>query len=211
VYFSGIGWMTFDPTPPGAESAGGILARLGQYMDWFELSWNEWVINYDFFHQILLAQNLQHSTRNWAAIGQEWFAKQQIKARRWMKSSAGGLSVLIPLGMMLLLVALRFEWVLTTLRRMWLSWQLRSPEVARANPQLASRIYGELLYLLARRGIERDATQTPMEFALALTQPGLAPAVQEFTVHYSRARFGGAACDIARLRALLDSIRAVLR
>jgi hypothetical protein len=127
-----------------------------------------------------------------------------------MKSSAGGLSVLIPLGALLLLAALRFEWVLAFLRRMRLSWQLRSPE-ARSNPQLASRLYGELLYLLERRGIERDVTQTPMEFAMALTQPRLAPAVQEFTVHYSQARFGGAACDIMRLRVLLNSIRAASR
>ncbi len=26
-------------------------------MDWFEITWNEWVINYDFVHQIVLAQN----------------------------------------------------------------------------------------------------------------------------------------------------------
>ena len=65
VYFPGTGWMTFDPTPPGAESAGGMFARLGQYMDWFELTWNEWVINYDFVHQIQLAQNMQRSTRTW--------------------------------------------------------------------------------------------------------------------------------------------------
>jgi hypothetical protein len=101
--------------------------------------------------------------------------------------------------------------VLALLRRISLSWQLRSPEAARANPQLASRLYGELLYLLARRGIERDATQTPLEFAMGLTQPRLAPAVQEFTVHYSRARFGGARCDVQRLRALLESVRATSR
>jgi protein-glutamine gamma-glutamyltransferase len=211
VYFTGIGWMTFDPTPPGAEAGGGLLARLGQYMDWFELSWNEWVINYDFFHQILLAQNLQHSSRNWAAIGREWYAKQQVKARRWMKSSAGGLSVLIPLGALLLLLALRVEWVMALLRRMSLSWQLRSPEAARANPQLASRLYAELLHLLARRGIEREATQTPLEFAMALPQAQLAPAVQEFTMYYSRARFGGAVCDVQRLRALLESVRMAAR
>jgi protein-glutamine gamma-glutamyltransferase len=211
VYFRGVGWMTFDPTPPGAEAAGGLLARLGQYMDWFELSWNEWVINYDFFHQILLAQSLQHSSRNWAAIGREWYAKQQIKARRWMKSSAGGLSVLIPLTALLLLIALRFDWVVALLRRIRLSWQLRSPEAARANPQLASRLYDELLYMLARRGIEREATQTPTEFAIGLTQPSLALAVQEFTVHYSRARFGGAVCDVQRLRALMKSVRAAGR
>jgi hypothetical protein len=94
------------------------------------------------------------------------------------------------------------------LRRMLLSWQLRSPEAARSNPQLASRLYQELLYLLEKRGMAREDTQTPLEFAAALPEGKLAPAVQEFTVHYSQARFGGAACDVPRLRALLDGIRA---
>jgi hypothetical protein len=180
-------------------------------MDWLELSWNEWIINYDFVHQILLAQNLQHSTRNWAEIGRAWYAKQQVRAREWMKSSAGGLSVLIPLAVLALLIVLRFEWVMAWLRRVRLSWQMRSPEAARSNPQLASRLYGELLYLLKKRGMEREETQTPLEFAAALTEGNLAPAVREFTVHYAQARFGGAPCDVTRLRALLNGIRSGFR
>jgi len=211
VYFPGTGWLTFDPTPPGADPTHGMLARLGQYMDWLELSWNEWIINYDFVHQILLAQNLQHTSRNWAEVGRTWYTKQQAKAREWMKSSAGGLSVLIPLAVLLLLLALRFEWVMAWLRRMHLSWQMRSPEAARSNPQLASRLYGELLYLLRKRGIEREETQTPLEFAAELPEGNLGPAVQEFTWHYSRARFGGASCDVIRLRALLEAIRSGFR
>jgi hypothetical protein len=92
-------------------------------------------------------------------------------------------------------------------RRLWLSWQLRSPELARSNPQLASRLYGELLYLLARRGFQRQPTQTPLEFAAAISQPRVAPALQEFTLHYTQARFGGAPCNTMRLRALLEQIR----
>jgi protein-glutamine gamma-glutamyltransferase len=207
VYFPGTGWMTFDPTPPGAESAGGFFSRLGQYMDWFELSWNEWVINYDFIHQILLAQTMQRSTRTWTEIARSWFIKQEAKGRRWMRSWNSGLRLLIPLAVALFLLALRFDLVVAFVRRLWLSWQLRSPETARSNPQLASRLYGELLYLLARRGFARQPTQTPFEFAAAVSQPRLAPAVHEFTQHYTQARFGGAPCDTIRLRALLEQIR----
>jgi transglutaminase-like putative cysteine protease len=207
VYFPGTGWMTFDPTPPGAESAGGFFSRLGQYMDWFELSWNEWVINYDFIHQILLAQTMQRSTRAWTEIARAWFTSQQDKGRRWMKSWNGGLRLLIPLAVTFFLLALRFDLVVALARRLWLSWQLRSPELARSSPQLASRLYGELLYLLARRGFARQPTQTPFEFAAAISQPRLAPVVEEFTQHYTRARFGGAPCDTIRLRTLLEQIR----
>jgi transglutaminase-like putative cysteine protease len=207
VYFPGTGWMTFDPTPPGAEDAGGFFSRLGQYMDWFELSWNEWVINYDFIHQILLAQTVQRSTRTWTEIARSWFTHQQAKGRRWMRSRNDWLRLLIPCVIVLFLMALRFDLVVAFVRRLWLSWQLRSPELARSNPQLASRLYGELLYLLARRGFARQPTQTPFEFAAAVSQPRLAPAVYEFTQCYTQARFGGAPCDTIRLRALLEQIR----
>jgi hypothetical protein len=207
VYFPGTGWMTFDPTPPGAEDAGGFFSRLGQYVDWFELSWNEWVINYDFIHQILLAQTMQRTTRSWTEIVRSWFVHQETKGRRWMRSWNNGLRLLIPLAVVLFLLALRFDLVVALVRRLWLSWQLRSPELARSNPQLASRLYGELLYLLARRGFARQPTQTPFEFAAAVSQPRLAPAVFEFTQHYTQARFGGAPCDTIRLRALLEQIR----
>jgi transglutaminase-like putative cysteine protease len=207
VYFPGTGWMTFDPTPPGAEDAGGFFSRLGQYMDWFELSWNEWVINYDFIHQILLAQTVQRSTRTWTEIARSWFMHQQAKGRRWMRSRNDWLRLLIPCVIVLFLMALRFDLVVAFVRRLWLSWQLRSPELARSNPQLASRLYGELLYLLARRGFARQPTQTPFEFAAAVSQPRLAPAVYEFTQCYTQARFGGAPCDTIRLRALLEQIR----
>lgn len=207
VYFPGTGWMTFDPTPPGAEDAGGFFSRLGQYMDWFELSWNEWVINYDFIHQILLAQTMQRTTRSWTEIARSWFTHQQAKGRRWMRSRNDWLRLLIPCVIVLFLMALRFDLVVAFVRRLWLSWQLRSPELARSNPQLASRLYGELLYLLARRGFARQPTQTPFEFAAVVSQPRLAPAVYEFTQCYTQARFGGAPCDTIRLRALLEQIR----
>ncbi len=207
VYFPGTGWMTFDPTPPGAESQGGVFSRLGQYMDWFELTWNEWVINYDFIHQIQLAQNMQRSTRNWTEIGRRWFAHEQIKGRNWMKSWNAGLGFLIPLAIGIFLAALRFDLVVAFARRMRLSWQLRSPELARSNPQLASRLYAELLYVLERRGFARQPTQTPFEFAAAVSLPRLAPAVHEFTQCYTQARYGGAPCDTIRLRTLLEQIR----
>lgn len=211
VYFPGTGWLTFDPTPPGAEAQGGLFARLGQYIDWFELSWNEWIINYDFVHQIQLAQNLQHSTRNWADAGRRWFARQEDRGRRWMKSWAGGLRLLMIAAVLLFFVVVRFDLVVGLARRLQLNWQLRTPGAPRSNPQLASRLYEELLFLLAKRGIAREESQTPLEFAAALPQPRLAPAVQEFTLHYSRARFGSTVCDTSRLRTLLNEIRESLR
>src|SRR5271170_26140 len=207
VYFPGSGWMTFDPTPDAPEGSAGFLTQLEKYADYLQLTWDDWVVSYDFIHQILLAQTMQRDTRTWMEIVRSWFVRQETKGRRWMRSWNNGLRLLLPCVIVLFLMALRFDLIVAFVRRLWLSWQLRSPELARSNPQLASRLYGELLYLLARRGFARQPTQTPFEFAAAVSQPRLAPALYEFTQCYTQARFGGAPCDTIRLRALLEQIR----
>jgi len=211
VYFPGMDWQVFDPTPASAENDAGFMTRLGQYADWLQLSWSEWVIGYDFGHQMALAQNLQRGSRNISESLRAWYARQQMRGRRWMRSWHAGLTLLIPLVVLMFLILLRFDALSAMLRRLWLSWQLRSKKAARLNPHLASKLYAELLRMLARRGMARKETQTPFEFAGAVHSPNLAPAVQEFTQLYSHTRFGGAPCDATRLRQLLDQIRAALR
>src|SRR5712664_2462649 len=211
VYFPGSEWQVFDPTPAAPENAGNFLTRLGQYADWLQITWSEWVIGYDFAHQLVLAQNLQRTSKSWSDTLRAWYARQQVRGRRWMKSWHNGLGVLIPLTVLAFLILLRFDALTAILRRLWLSWQLRSPKTARSNPQLASGLYAELLRVLARRGIARRETQTPLEFAAAVDAPNLAPPVREFTQLYAHARFGDAPCDTTRLRQLLDQVRAALR
>ncbi len=214
VYFPGMDWQTFDPTPASPENEGGFLTRLGQYADWMEITWSEWVIGYDFAHQMVLAQNLQRDSRNWSESARDWFANKQRAGKKWMKSwqlQRGMLGYLLPIALVLFLVALRFNLLAELIRRVRLFLQLRGSMVVRSDPQLASRLYAELLRMLARRGLMRDVSQTPFEFAAAVDSPNLAPAVREFTQLYAHARFGGAPCETMRLRQLLDHIRAALR
>jgi hypothetical protein len=111
----------------------------------------------------------------------------------------------------LLLVALRYGWLQSAIRRLRLYWNLWGRNSAPANPQLATRLYDELLRVLQRRGFSRRPSQTPLEFASGLSQPVPAVDVLEFTQIYAHARFGGAPCDTTRLRHLLDQVRATLR
>lgn len=214
VYFPGNEWQVFDPTPAAPENSAGFLSRLGQYADWMEITWNEWVIGYDFAHQLVLAQNLQRNSKNWSETTRIWFQHKQRASKRWMKTwqvRHGAAGFVLPLSLVLLLVALRFNLISALIRRTRLFLQLQSGKSERSNPQLASRLYAELLRMLARRGLMRMESQTPFEFASAVASPNLAPAVQEFTQIYAHARFGGAACNTTRLRQLLDQIRIVLR
>jgi transglutaminase-like putative cysteine protease len=209
VYFPGNGWVTFDPTPSVAAEFG-FLSRVGLYIDWMELSWNEWVINYDFAHQVQMAQIMQRNTRNWTESARAWFAKKQRTSKRWLRSwlnRRGTITFVLPMGLILLLVLLRYGVLGAAIGRLRFSLQLRGREAARANPQLASRLYAELQHLLGRRGHTRRASETALEFAAAVSEPNLAPAVREFAQLYGDARFGGAPCDALRLRDLLEQVR----
>jgi hypothetical protein len=211
VYFPGMDWQTFDPTPAAPENEATFLTRLGKYADWMEITWSEWVIGYDFAHQMVMAQTMQRSSRDLSESLRAWYARQQIRGRSWMKSWHTGLGLLIPLAVLAFLILLRFDALSAMQRRLRLWWQLRSPKAARSNPQLASRLYAELLRVLARRGLTRGVSQTPFEFAAAVDSPQLAPPVWEFTQLYAHARYGGAPCDTTRLRELLDQVRVALR
>jgi transglutaminase-like putative cysteine protease len=214
AYFPGAGWQVFDPTPAAPESAANFLTLLGKYVDWMEITWNEWVIGYDFAHQLVLAQNLQHSSRNWGDAARGWFERKQREGKRWLKSwefQHGTLGYLLPAALVLFLVALRFNLFVEIARRLRLFLQLRASNSVRSDPQLASRLYAELLRTLGRRGLTRIESQTPFEFAAAVNSPQLAPSVREFTQIYAHARFGGAPCDTTRLGQLLDQVRSALR
>jgi protein-glutamine gamma-glutamyltransferase len=215
AYFPGSGWITFDPTPPALDSSSGLFSRLGMYWDWVQLNWNEWVINYDFSHQILLAQNVQRSSRNWNDIVRDWHHKLSDRTigalTRWQKKHAL-LGILLPAVLVLFLIILRFDWIRALFRWLILALQLRRSPAGRSNPQLASRFYAELLRVLEKRGYSRPDTQTPLEFASSSgLQPELMPSVREFTSLYAQARFGDRPCDVLRLRSLLHQIRSVPR
>src|SRR5258706_9374034 len=119
VYFPGSGWVTFDPTPPSAENSS-LLSRLAKYIDWFELSWSEWVVNYDFAHQVQMAQTIQRSSQSWTQSLRAWFERAQIYNRQRLKTMQlrhGILGLLLPVLLILLLVALRYDLIGKTMRR----------------------------------------------------------------------------------------------
>jgi transglutaminase-like putative cysteine protease len=215
AYFPGNGWVTFDPTPPSNEQAAGFFSRLGMYVDWFQLTWNEWIINYDFSHQTSLARSVGQVSTDWWDSWRHKFRRFQDhsmeRLTEWQRTH-GLLRFVFPIMLVLSLLVLRLEWLHKLLRWMNFAWQANLPAAARNNPQLASRLYAELLRLLEKRGFSRHDTQTPREFAASFAlEGGLAPAIQEFTDIYAQSRFGGAPCDSFRLRALLEEVRSAPR
>jgi protein-glutamine gamma-glutamyltransferase len=215
AYFPGTGWLTFDPTPGATGEAPGMFSRLALYLDWFQLTWNEWVINYDLSHQTQLARSAGQISTDWKKSLQHRFRHLQNAGMErlidWQRAH-GAMSFLFPVALILALVMLRAGWLRKLFLWLRLQWEANRPVETRNNPQLAARLYTELLRVLERRGFSRPAAQTPREFAVGLAvQPAVGPAVQEFTNLYLQSRFGGVPCDASRLRALLDAVRSAPR
>jgi protein-glutamine gamma-glutamyltransferase len=215
AYFPGSGWITFDPTPSSTEQTGGLFSRLALYADWVQLTWNEWVINYDFSHQVALARNAGQASVDWREAWQRKFRRFQDRGMdrltEWQREHRI-LRLVLPALLVLALFALRAEWLGRLFRWLGFAWQTNLPAAERNNPQLASRLYSELLRLLEKRGFARKEAQTAGEFAASFkVRPELAPTVQEFTSLYVQARFGGAPCEALRLRTLLETVRSAPR
>ncbi|HVB59267.1 MAG TPA: DUF3488 and transglutaminase-like domain-containing protein [Candidatus Acidoferrales bacterium] len=213
VYFPTYGWITFDPTPPGDQHHG-LLDRIGLYWDWFQYAWGEWVVNYDFSHQITLAENLQRSSRNWSDQLRQYYHEKQDQAMRAIlaldrKTEAS--PYFLP-GVLAFLIALLFylrgRWMLAY---MVARWRLRARRGGNTTASLAALEYREMLRLLENRGWKKPASQTPFEFAAAIPRADLAAPVARLTELYLSARFGDHPARIEQMSSLLRAIRESLR
>ncbi|MDP9147958.1 MAG: DUF4129 domain-containing protein, partial [Acidobacteriota bacterium] len=169
---------------------------------------------YDFAHQVVLAQNLKNNSRNWSERAKSWFDTRQQRGRNWIKNwefQHSKLRYWLPLALVLLVVLLRVDMIPVLIRRIRLNLQARVGRSGALNPELASKLYYELMRLLGKRGISRPEAQTPSEFAAAVNDARLAPAVREFTQIYGHARFGHVPCDADRLREILAQVRTTIR
>jgi len=214
VYLPGYGWIPFDPTPPADATTKGWLSRLALYWDWFELVWSEWVINYDFTHQITLAQNLQRSSRNWterARMDLERTHRRILERLKAWQARAIDAPYILPvaLGVLVTLILLlhgRTPWqAVATL------WGLYGASAGELNPRTATIRYQHMLRLLARRGWKKSPGQTPLEFAASLPATELIGAVGQLTDLYQAARFGSRRPDAQKMSDLLQRIQTLLR
>jgi hypothetical protein len=214
AYFPGYGWITFDPTPPADQKPESLLSRLGLYWDWFQFAWSEWVINYDFAHQITLAQNLQKSSRDWGDRLHQYYQQRQREAMRLLlaldrriEASPYFLPTVL-FFLVALLVYLRGRPLITyILARL----ALRARRGGNLTASLASLEYREMLRLLEKRGWKKAASQTPLEFVAVIPVPDLSALVAQFTEIYQTARFGDHPARIEQMSALLSTIRDAAR
>jgi transglutaminase-like putative cysteine protease len=213
VYFPGYGWVTFDPTPSGNESRSGLLSRIGLYWDWLQLTWGEWIINYDFSHQLALGQNLHKSSRSWSDRAREIYRqKEEATMQRLLALDrrAEASPYLLPdvlIFLLLIFFAMRGR---SIIRYAVARWALRARRGGNLTASLAALEYSEMLRMLEARGWKKSLSQTPLEFAAAIPADLSAPILQ-LTQIYQAARFGSHPAPIERMSSLLRLIKNALR
>ncbi|MGA8870732.1 MAG: DUF3488 and transglutaminase-like domain-containing protein [Candidatus Acidiferrales bacterium] len=214
VYFPTYGWITFDPTPPGSGEHSGFFGRLSMYWDWFQFTWGEWVINYDFSHQMILGQAMHRSSQSWTDRVRDFYRRKRdalMHALMGLDRRIEGSPWFLPGVLMLLaaiLLVLRGNWMI---RYAFARWSLRARRAGNLTASLAALEYREMLRLLERRGWKKAASQTPLEFAAAIPAPDVSAPVAQLTELYQSARFGSHPAPIEQMSSLLRSIRDLVR
>ncbi|MBP9084480.1 MAG: DUF3488 domain-containing protein [Kofleriaceae bacterium] len=209
VYFPTMGWVTFDATPAGAgeelgRGGGGLRARLRRFFDTLKFQWTKWVIDYDLGSQLALFRSVGRGLKDAAASVSQFF-KRSVR-------TAG-----LPLLAVVMLVGAG-----VAARRWWRQRPGRAPvpgqplrRAPTAQQHEASRLYGDVLRLLARHNFHRAPAQTPREFAAQVATSSLpvAPAIvvplRELTELYNRAMWNPRAAveELAAMQRLADQIQ----
>ncbi|HXT74131.1 MAG TPA: DUF3488 and transglutaminase-like domain-containing protein [Candidatus Angelobacter sp.] len=210
AYFPGYGWITFDPTPPGDEKHNGAFARLGMYWDWFQFSWNEWIINYDFAHQLSLARNIHESSRAWSDRASQYYQakrRETIERLKLWQERLSNSPYSLPGALVFLLLMLIYFRGRAMGGFVAIRWSLRAHREGQLPPDLAAFEYRQMLRLLERRGWRKSAAQTPLEFAASIRVPEFAGPVAEITEMYQSSRFGSHPADARRVISLLAVLK----
>jgi protein-glutamine gamma-glutamyltransferase len=209
AYFPEYGWVTFDPTPSGpASEAPTGWSRLALYMDAARQIWREWVVNYDFSHQMKLRTELSTKTGNAQSSFRLWLMRCYYRLVSLMGRWQRYLENLSPRQMALCCVLLALLLAAPFAPRAWRSFErtraLRHPQ--RAPRTSASFWYQRLLKMMARRGMRKDPSQTAEEFVSSIPDLRMRRDVGLFTEHYERARFAASVPDAQRLPELYEEI-----
>jgi protein-glutamine gamma-glutamyltransferase len=214
VFFPGYGWITFDPTPPGAAKRTGLMERLGMYWDWFQYAWGEWIINYDLVHQVTLAQNVQKTSRDWGESARKYYRDKQRQAMGViiaLDKKIEASPYFLPSLLVCLIALLFYLRGRSMIAYIVARWSLRARNRGNVTASLATLEYREMLRLLEKRGWKKSPSQTAQEFAAAIPAADVATPVAQLTQLYQSARFGNHPAPIAQMSLLLSSIREIIR
>ncbi len=205
AWLPGTGWTSFDPTPAAPAAAGvGLWTRLSLVTDAAEVFWREWVLSYDPDRRRSLAARVDEARRTVSAgwSGQwrkRWSAVPGIVAG-WLREYN---VIIIALAAVALAARQRRR-----ITHWWKAFRRRSRmEQGDAEASDATILYERALAMLRRRGIEKPAWLTPLEFASAVPSPPLREILGDLARAYNDLRYGGRQDAAVRMLVLLDRLK----
>jgi transglutaminase-like putative cysteine protease len=208
AYFPGYGWQMFDPTPGGSSGTPQGWDRLALYVDAMASFWRDWIVSYDTTHQYVLGKAAISNTRNLWEGARTWARDKYASMLQWARRSQGRVedspmrwALFGGLAALALLLLGNLGRILRWTHERWL--QLH-PE--RSPVQAAAMWYERMARLVARRGVEKTAAQTPQEFLRKIEDDRLREPVSRFTAVYEAARFGNSGADAQRLPELYEEV-----
>jgi hypothetical protein len=173
----------------------GFAAQAGKYAEALELIWFQYVVGYDKQEQRSLASSLQNRLSSYRRS----LALVTFAIRNAVSSEprvVAGIGVGLIGILLLLLIAKR-------IRHFGWRGSLKLRPTRTVAPISTVQFYERLIRLLSRRGMERDAHLTPLEFAGNLEfQPALV-----ITRAYNRVRFGGEPLSQAELLEIDETLK----
>jgi len=196
AYVTGRGWLTFDPTPPGAAvpqtEIEGLLASARDFFEAVSQRWNQHVLGYDLRQQVSLFETLG--------------TRQRGPTDLLRKPSSR--TLLVALG--LLIAAGSAYW----LRRRKKQQEAEPDADARKRNRdeaVAAGLYQTLDRAMSAVGIARNTSTPPLRHAHAVAQGGhpLASEVMSLTLRYLDARFGGHPLSSEERRDFEGRVRAI--
>jgi transglutaminase-like putative cysteine protease len=204
AYLPDAGWTVFDPTPPDATlRVASIWTRALFYADAMEVFWQDWVLNYDLDRQVTLAARMEQSSRMFSLDEVNRLMKALADWRKRAADAAiqSGIPILGTACVLTLLAFIRKP-ALRSWRTRRRVKKLRRGEVAAGD---ATLLYLRMLSILRRRGIEKPAWLTPVEFVRVLPTD-TALLVEDLTLAYNDLRFGGNQASAQQMMMMLDRL-----
>jgi len=195
AYFPDLGFVRFDPTPPGDRGSlqQGAWARMVLLWDAVQQRWRAFVVDYDLFTQ---ARAMQRSLDALGNVGQRLAGK--AGPARTLRGVLLGIGVALVLAL-----AIRSR----RRRIRWTRWgSAPAPALTRAQRR-ALQLWRRGRATLRRAGVEVGPGTTPQEAA----RSAKVPAALELADAYNAARWGGAQLSAVKARVLLRDLARSLR
>ena len=183
VYFDGLGWMTFDPSPRAQPEPRTGPWALSLQLDAARMRWYRYVVNWSQQDQRVMVATVQRQAQDFRlalAWPQDWGGKSWLIAAAGLLA-AGGLG--------------------------WLVWRTRFWGAAGRSARMP-RFYERALRQLARRGLAPGPAETARQFCgrAGAAAPICAAPLARITAAYERARFGAEALSDEELSDLDRSL-----